>query len=104
MAIVEVTIVPVGTGSTGISQFVAGCLKVVREEKGLRYQLTPMSTVIEGELESIFAVIRKMHEQPFVSGAERVLTTVRVDDRRDKKSTMDGKVASVEKKLAETVK
>ncbi len=103
MAIVEVSIVPLGTGSTGISKFVAGCLKVIRDEKDLHYQLTPMGTVIEGDLDRIFSVIRKMHEQPFISGAERVLTTVRVDDRRDRKATMAGKVAAVKSKLTSQV-
>lgn len=100
MAIVEVSIVPVGTGSTGISSYVAGCVKVLQDEKDLRYQLTPMGTVIEGDLDLIFSAIRKMHEQPFISGAGRVLTTIRVDDRRDRKATMNGKVAAVEQKLS----
>lgn len=100
MAIVEVSIVPVGTGATGLSRYVAGCIKVLQEERGLQYQLTPMGTVIEGDLDSIFTVIRKMHEQPFNSGAERVLTSIRVDDRRDRKGTMAGKVEAVEKKLS----
>lgn len=100
MAIVEISVVPLGTGDTGISRYVAGCLKVLQEEKGLRYQLTPMGTVIEGDLDLILSAIRKMHEEPFSSGASRVLTTIRVDDRRDKEITMSGKVSSVEKKLS----
>lgn len=100
MAIVEISVVPLGIGSAGISRYVAGCLKVLQEEKDLSFQLTPMGTVIEGDLDLIFKVIRKMHEVPFSSGAPRVLTTIRVDDRRDKEITMSGKVSSVEKKLS----
>lgn len=99
MAIVEISIVPLGTGTTGISSFVAGCVEVVRGENDLNYQLTPMGTVIEGNIDRIFSVIRRMHEQPFIAGAERVLTSIRVDDRRDSQGTMAGKVAAVEKKL-----
>lgn len=100
MAIVEVSVVPLGTGGAGISRYVAGCLKLLKEQNDLRYQLTPMGTVIEGDLDLIFSVIRKMHEEPFLSGAPRVLTTIRVDDRRDKVLTMAGKVSSVEQKLS----
>ncbi len=100
MAIVEVSIVPLGTGTTGVSRYVASCVKVLRGEKDLKYQLTPMGTVIEGDLDMILGAIRKMHEQPFISGAKRVLTTVRVDDRRDRAATMDGKVDSVIEKLS----
>ncbi|MFZ5631952.1 MAG: MTH1187 family thiamine-binding protein [Bacillota bacterium] len=106
MAIVEVSVVPLGTGTTSLSEFVAGCVKVIRDEKNLQYRVTPMGTVIEGDLDSIFNVIRRMHEQPFIAGASRVLTTIRVDDRRDREITMSGKVAAVESKLSprETVK
>lgn len=99
MAIVEVSIVPLGTGDTGLSRFVAGCLKVLQSEKGLIYQLTPMGTIIEGDLDRILSLIRRMHEEPFASGAERVITTIKVDDRRDRHATMSAKVASVEQKL-----
>ncbi|MCL6479243.1 MAG: MTH1187 family thiamine-binding protein [Peptococcaceae bacterium] len=106
MAIVEVSVVPLGTGTTSLSEFVAGCVKVIRDEKDLQYRITPMGTVIAGDLDIIFGVIRRMHEQPFIAGAGRVLTTIRVDDRRDREATMSGKVAAVESKLSlrETVK
>lgn len=101
MAIVEVTIAPFGTGSTSLSKYVAGCHKVLEQEKDLRYQLTPMGTIIEGDLDRILEVIRKMHEVPFQQGAMRVSTLIRIDDRRDKKATMEGKIASVISRLEE---
>lgn len=99
MAVVDITVIPVGTPSAGLSEFVAGCVKVLKEAKGVSYQLTPMSTIIEGELGLVLELVRKMHEQPFLNGAVRVVTTVRIDDRRDKKVTMSGKVAAVEARL-----
>lgn len=42
MAIVEVTVVPIGTSSPGLSNYVSGCLKVLEKEKDVKYQLTPM--------------------------------------------------------------
>jgi uncharacterized protein YqgV (UPF0045/DUF77 family) len=41
----------------------------------------------------------KMHEVPFKKGAPRVLTTLRIDDRRDKKGTIEGKKKAVQSKL-----
>ena len=99
MAIVEVCVVPLGTGSTSVSEYVAACHKVLQQEKDLQYQLTPMATIIEGDLDKILAAIGKMHEVPFAAGAGRVITTIRIDDRRDKERTMADKVASVEEKL-----
>lgn len=99
MAIVEVCVVPLGTGSTSVSEYVAACHKVLQQEKDLQYQLTPMATIIEGDLDKILAAISKMHEVPFAAGAGRVITTIRIDDRRDKERTMADKVTSVEEKL-----
>lgn len=99
MAIVEVTIAPMGTGSASISHYVAACHKVLREASDLKYQLTPMATIIEGDLNRILAVIQEMHEVPFTAGAPRVSTLIRIDDRRDKELTMAGKIKAVESKL-----
>ncbi|BBB90262.1 MAG TPA: MTH1187 family thiamine-binding protein [Methylomusa anaerophila] len=99
MAVIEVTIVPLGTGSPSISQYVASCHKILAGEKDIKYQLTPMSTIIEGDLDKVLAIIRRMHEAPFGAGAQRVSTTIRIDDRRDKELTMDGKIQSVMAKI-----
>jgi uncharacterized protein (TIGR00106 family) len=99
MAIVEVTIAPLGTGTPSISKYVAAVHKVLEEATDLKHQLTPMATVIEGDLDRILAVIRRMHEVPFAEGAQRVSTLIRIDDRRDKVSTMAGKVKAVTDKL-----
>ncbi len=42
---------------------------------------------------------RRMHEQPFAEGAVRVSTSIKIDDRRDKASSIEGKVRSVKEKL-----
>ncbi|RKD27654.1 uncharacterized protein, MTH1187 family [Caminicella sporogenes DSM 14501] len=99
MAIVEVTTVPLGTGSTSLSKYVAKCHEVLKEEKNIKFQLTPMGTIIEGDLDTILKVVRKIHEVPFENGALRVSTTIKIDDRRDKELTMEGKVKSVMAKL-----
>ncbi|MCP8969649.1 MTH1187 family thiamine-binding protein [Ectobacillus ponti] len=100
MAIVDITIIPVGTGSPSVSSYVADIHKVLKRHEGrVEYQLTPMSTQIEGELPVLFAIIQELHEVPFTKGAARVATNIRIDDRRDKKSTMAGKLQSVQSKL-----
>ncbi len=99
MAVVEISVAPLGTASPGVSSYVAACVEIV-EASGLVYQLTPMGTVIEGDLDDIFTVLRKMHEVPFGKGAERVSTLIKIDDRRDKGChSLQGKVDSVLNKL-----
>ncbi len=99
MPVCSVSVVPVGTGSTGVSPYVARCHEILAGLPGIKYRLTPMSTVIEGDLETILATVARLHDVPFEEGAMRVLTTIIIDDRRDKELTMDGKISSVEEKL-----
>lgn len=100
MAIVDICIIPIGTGSTSVSSYVAEVHKVLEQHANrIKYKLTPMNTVIEGELPVLMEVIQQMHEVPFQKGAARVSTTIRIDDRRDQESTMEKKLQSVQAKL-----
>jgi len=99
MAIVEVTVIPVGTGSTSLSSYVAELQRVLEKQEGITYTLTSMSTIIEGQLDDIFTAIRAIHEAPFQSGAMRVSTSIKIDDRRDKESSSEQKLRSVREKL-----
>jgi uncharacterized protein (TIGR00106 family) len=99
MAIVFLSITPLGTGTPSVSRYVAGVERILAATK-LRHELTAMGTVIEGDLDEILAVIRKMHEHPFTEGAVRVSTFIKIDDRRDKPDhSIDGKLRSVREKL-----
>jgi uncharacterized protein (TIGR00106 family) len=53
MAIVQVSIVPLGTKTTSISNYVAQALKVLQNQKSVSYKLTPMGTVLEGDLDKV---------------------------------------------------
>jgi uncharacterized protein (TIGR00106 family) len=98
MAIAFLTITPLGTATPSVSRYVAGVERVL-DASGLKHELTAMGTIIEGSVDEILAVVRKMHEHPFTEGAQRVSTSLRIDDRRDKVATIEGKVRSVEEKL-----
>lgn len=98
MAIVEFTIVPLGTGDTSLSDYVAECHKILVGSK-LNYQLTAMGTIVEGNLEEIMSVIMKMHEVPFANKAKRVSTSIKIDDRRDKTASILKKVQAVMEKI-----
>ncbi len=99
MVIAEVSIAPLGTGSTSISGYVADCHKILQQQQEVQYQLTPMGTILEGDLDAILGLIRKMHEIPFAKGAGRVSTAIKIDDRRDKNASMEKKLASVRNKI-----
>jgi len=97
MAIIEITIIPVGTGSTSASEFVAEAYKIVKNS-GLSFELTPTATVIEGDIDKLFELARKVHESPFRKDVKRVITIIKIDDRRDKPTSMKYKKKSVTEK------
>jgi uncharacterized protein (TIGR00106 family) len=99
MALIKISIVPVGTGAASISQYIARAVAVLEGEKDINYELTAMGTVIEGDLDRILALARRMHEAVFDGEMRRAVTVIEIDDRRDKPSTISGKVESVRKKL-----
>jgi uncharacterized protein (TIGR00106 family) len=88
MAIVamDISIVPVGTASTGLSDIIAACELILKEYPGVAYRVNPMSTTLQGELTQLVEIAQKMHDVPFGHQVSRVITTLRIDDRRDRPS------------------
>ncbi len=99
MAMIDISVVPVGTGSPSASAYVAGAVKILQNEPGVKYELTAMNTIIEGDLAKLLALAQKMHNSAFDAGAKRVVTTIRIDERRDKPLTIEGKIKAVKDKL-----
>ena len=99
MAVAEISIVPLGTETPSISKYVARAVKVLQQEKDIKYEITAMGTIIEGDLDKILTVAKKMHEEVFAEGVARVLTVIKIDDRRDKALSMKGKVDSLRREL-----
>lgn len=91
----EFSIVPVGKG-TSISPLVAKVLKIVAES-GIPYRANPMGTVLEGDWDTVMRVIRRCHDEALKESG-RVLTSVRIDDRKGDEKRMDKKLQSVEQK------
>ncbi|WMM16348.1 MTH1187 family thiamine-binding protein [Staphylococcus saprophyticus] len=98
MAIVDVVVIPVGTEGPSVSKYIAEIQTKLKEYKNqgkIDYQLTPMNTLIEGDLKDLFEVVQAIHELPFDKGLDRVCTNIRIDDRRDKSRKMNDKLKSV---------
>lgn len=97
MAIMEISVVPIGVGSS-VSNYVAKCIEIIKRS-GLSYEVTAMGTIVEGDVEKLLEIALFMHRVPFSMGANRVLTNIKIDDRVDKHATIQSKVSSVKNKL-----
>ena len=93
---IEFSIVPLGKGAS-VSTVIARVLKIVMDS-GLPYKANPMGTVIEGEWGELMDLIRKCHDEA-MKDADRVVTSVKIDDYRGKGRRLESKLESVEQKL-----
>lgn len=98
MALLQLTVIPLGTGTPSVGEYVADIQRALEKEK-VRFQLHDMGTVIEGEAGELLALVARIHELPFQKGAMRVVTQLVIDDRRDKKVGIGDKVDAVHKRL-----
>ena len=99
MITAELTIIPIGTSGTSLSNYIAAAVAAL-DSTGIKYELTGMGTLLESnDLEKIFTAIKSAHEAVFSVGAERVATNIKIDERRDLDRTIADKVSSVKSKL-----
>ncbi len=83
--IAEVTTYPLDKGIS-LSGYVKKAVKVL-DESGYDYVIGPMATAIEAEtVEELLELIGRMHNAIADSGCARISTTIRIDDRRDRKT------------------
>ena len=96
--IADIRVIPIGTETPSVSHYVAGCLDIITQTENISYELTAMGTIVQGSLETVLALTKKLHESPFNMGAQRGVTISNIDDRRDKQITIEGKVQAVKQK------
>lgn len=102
--IAEVATDPIGTHSPNESDYIVAAERALKNAIGsgakVQYKINPMSTTLEGEAHTIFSILEQMHAASFKEGAMRVITSIRVDERRDRDPSMTYSVEVVEKKLS----
>ena len=66
------------------------------EGTGLKVHVGPMETTVEApDLEAVLGAIRAAHNAIAEQGSVRILTTVKIDDRRDREHTIERKLRAV---------
>lgn len=80
-------------------ELVARCVRVV-DDSGLPYQVTPMATVVQGSVDELLDLARRMMEAARGEGdVPRLLLTVRIDESREMEHSLDDRVKIVEQTL-----
>ena len=100
MALMEITVTPLGTG-TSLSKYVARAILALEGLPEIDYELTSMGTIVSGRIDRLLEAARIMHQAVLDAGAPRVETIIRIDDRVDKPVTLSSKLASLKKELGD---
>ncbi len=94
MILAQLSVYPIGEG-TSLGRFVRKGVAVIKES-GYKYEVGGMSTTVEvPDLDSLFALVKKIHAAHIAEGAQRLVVELKVDDRRDKNATIESKRKSV---------
>jgi uncharacterized protein (TIGR00106 family) len=99
MALLAISVAPAGTESSSVSKYVAKAIQVARDDERVKVELGPMFSTLEGSFEDVWDVARKMHMALVDADAPRIVTSIKIDDRRDKESTMESKLTAVNSRL-----
>lgn len=94
LAIFSVT--PLDKGES-VSKYVAQIVDLI-DKSGIPYKLTAMGTIVEGEPDEVFSLIKQCH-LAMREMSNRVITSINIDDRKAAKARLSGKIASIESKL-----
>lgn len=101
MVLLEFSMFPLGKDES-VSPYVARCLEII-EASGLDYRLHAMGTVLEGEWDEVFDVVKKCYET-MSAECSRVECSIKVDARKGASGRLAAKVKSVEEKLGKKLK
>jgi len=94
MIISQLSIAPVGKGIS-LSKYVKIVLNALLKNN-IKFQTNDMATIIETEdLDTLFNVVKEAHNAVLKSGSKRVITELKIDERRDKNVILGKKVESV---------
>jgi uncharacterized protein (TIGR00106 family) len=96
----EISIYPMGTGSTSTSFYIAKGIEEIQNVKGVRYQVTPMGTILESDsIDKIYEAAKRLVEAVHRLGVKRIEVVLKIDSRKDKDAKLEEKLESVRKYL-----
>ena len=100
--LVQLTMFPSDRKSVSASSEVAKVINII-DRSGLPYKVGPMSTTIEGSWERVMETINKARKM-LRKNHSRVYISITIDDRKDARGRINGKVESIQKKLGRKVR
>ena len=97
----DISIIPIGVG-VSLSKYVAACERELKNA-GLQPKLHAFGTNVEGDWDAVMGVIKKCHDE-VMKDSERVLISIKIDDRKSGEQRIEKKLESMEEKLGMKLK
>ncbi|MCB0828354.1 MAG: MTH1187 family thiamine-binding protein [Solirubrobacterales bacterium] len=95
MATAEITVLPIGREGASVGDVLVRIRRHLEGQDLVDFEMNPMGTALEGEVEDILALTGELHAIPFEDDIPRVYTVLKIDQRTDKQQTLRSKLASV---------
>lgn len=101
VATADLTVIALGRPDASASPYIAEIQRRLACQTRVRYVMHAMGTSLEGATEDILAIVGELHAVPFELGVPRVYTVLKLDERRDREQTLEDKIESVQRLLAD---
>ena len=96
----EISVYPMGTGTTSASFYIAKGIESIQNLSSIRYEVTPMWTILESDnIDKIYEASKKIMEAVHNLGVNRVEVVLKIDSRKDKELKLEEKMNSLNKYL-----
>lgn len=76
-ALVSIQIIPKTKNGESVIPYVDEAISII-EASGVKYEVHPLETTMEGELQELFSVITKMNEKMIELGSSNVISQVKI--------------------------
>ncbi len=77
--VAEFSVTPIVEGA--LKPYIDSAVEAI-EQSGLNYEVGPVGTTVEGDLDHVLAAIKSAHMAVLNKGADRVVTDIRVDEKK----------------------
>jgi len=101
MMLLEFSMSPLDKGES-VGEYVSRSLNIV-DKSGVPYRLNPMGTILEGEWDECFEVVKKCFKR-MSKDCKRVSLSIKVDWRKGAEGRLESKITAVEKRLGRKLK
>ncbi|MGE6257149.1 thiamine-binding protein [Heyndrickxia sporothermodurans] len=76
-ALVSIQIIPKTKNGEDVIPYVDEAISII-DQSGVKYQVNPLETTMEGELTELFAIIEKMNKRMMELGCINVISQIKV--------------------------